>query len=156
SGRRFLFEQDSNHLSPEQRLNLRRSVHHFELRKAWNSVPKRLRDLDGFGVRSNLLCRSSRALDDFGRQPGNATRRATHCFPKLPSSEQAHRTAHQGTLCLRTRHIHLANSQRRPVRIWRHLRTARKGGSIVVLHCARPEDYLVLVLGGKKEFVVLI
>ena len=59
SGRRFPFEQSSNRLSPEQRLNLRRSVHHSQLRRRWVAAPKRLRDGDGFGVRSNLLCRSS-------------------------------------------------------------------------------------------------
>src|SRR5262245_17876442 len=140
SGRRFPFEQSSNRLSPEQRLNPRRSVHHSQLRRLWIAAPKKLPDRDGFGVRSNLPWRSSRALDDFGHQRDNSTRRATHRFPRRPSSEQAHHTARQGMKCLRTQRIHLANLQGRSVWTGRHLRIARKGGSTVVLYCARREE----------------
>src|SRR6266481_5174938 len=63
--RRSLFEQSSNRLSPGPRLNLRHSVHHSQLRKRWTAVLKRLRARGGFGVRSILLCRSSRGLDGF-------------------------------------------------------------------------------------------
>src|SRR6516164_2861806 len=65
SCRRFPFEKNWNRLSPEPRLTLRRSGHHSQLRRRWIAAPKRLRDRDGFGGRSNLLCRSSRAPDDF-------------------------------------------------------------------------------------------
>src|SRR6266496_691359 len=60
---RSLFEQSSNRLSPEPRSNPRHSVHHSQLRRRWTAVPKRLRDRGGFGVRSNLLCRSSQGRD---------------------------------------------------------------------------------------------
>src|SRR6266403_4005128 len=61
--RRSLFEQSSNRLSPGPRSNPRHSVPHSQLRRRWTAVPKRLRARGGFGVRSNLLCRSSRGLD---------------------------------------------------------------------------------------------
>src|SRR5215208_861212 len=41
--RRSVFEQSSNRLSPELRLNLRQSVHHSRLRRRCTAVPKRLR-----------------------------------------------------------------------------------------------------------------
>src|SRR4030095_10229429 len=59
------FEKSSNPLFPGPRSILRRNARRSQLRRCWNPVPKTLRDRGDFGVRSNLLCQSPRALDDF-------------------------------------------------------------------------------------------